>query len=50
MLLLRIASLVFLNLKAKESVNGVDGPFIRCRNNDTSSVRCFLERVVNPLL
>ena len=50
MLLLRIARAVFLNLKAKESVNGVDGRFIRCRDDDTSSVWCFFERVVNPLL
>jgi hypothetical protein len=49
-LLLRIARVVFLNLKAKESVNGIDGRFIPCRDDDTSSVRCFLERVVNPLL
>jgi hypothetical protein len=50
MLLLRIACVVFLNLKAKEFVNGVDGRFIRRRDDDTSSVRCFLERVVNPLV
>ena len=49
MLLLRIACVVFLNLKAKEFVNGVDGRFIRRRDDDTSSVRCFLERVVNPV-
>ena len=50
MLLLRVARVVFLYLKAEESVNGVNGRFIPCRDDDTSSVRCFLERVVNPLL